>query len=78
MYYVLVGLSVYGFVLLRRRKVAVWIIVSPIVFVTITSILIYGGVRFREPAELSLGVLGAVAVDRLWERFRPSSAGGAA
>jgi hypothetical protein len=70
MYYVLVVLAAYGIVLLRRRAAELWIIVSPLVLVVLTSVLIYGGVRFRQAAELSLIVLGAVAVDHLWQRLR--------
>ncbi len=68
MYYALAGLSVYGIVVLRRRGVGMWLIVAPIVLVAITTLVFYGGVRFREPAELSLVVLGAVALDAIWQR----------
>jgi hypothetical protein len=69
-YYVLAALAVYGWILLRRRAVPVWIITSTFVLVTVTCVLVYGDVRFREPAELSLVVLAAVAVDQLWARRR--------
>jgi 4-amino-4-deoxy-L-arabinose transferase-like glycosyltransferase len=65
-YYLLALLAFYGFVLLRRRHGPTWILTAPIVLVTITAALIYGAARFREPAELSIVVLAAVAVDQLW------------
>jgi hypothetical protein len=64
LYFVLIPLAVYGFVLLRRR-VSVWILMAPFVTVTLTALLAYGQIRFRHSAELSLVVLGAVALDRL-------------
>jgi 4-amino-4-deoxy-L-arabinose transferase-like glycosyltransferase len=64
-FYVLVALAVYGLVLLRRRRVPVWIVLAPFVTVTLTALLAYGQVRFRHSAELSLVVLAAVALDRL-------------
>ena len=64
-YFGLIGLAVYGFVLLRRRRVPVWILMTPFITVTVTALLAYGQIRFRHSAELSLVVLGAVALDRL-------------
>jgi Dolichyl-phosphate-mannose-protein mannosyltransferase len=64
-FYVLVALAAYGVVLLRRRGVAVWIVLAPFVTVTLTSLLAYGQIRFRHSAELSLVVLAAVAMDRV-------------
>jgi 4-amino-4-deoxy-L-arabinose transferase-like glycosyltransferase len=65
LYFVLIPLAVYGFIVLRRRGVAVWILVAPFVTVTLTALLAYGAIRFRHSAELSLVVLAAVALDRL-------------
>jgi Sec-independent protein secretion pathway component TatC len=67
-FFLLVPPAIYGFVLLRRREVAVWILVSPFVTVTLTTLLSYGSVRFRHSAELPLVVLAAVALDRLASR----------
>jgi hypothetical protein len=82
-YFVLVPLAVYGLIVLRRRNVPVWIMLVPFVTVTLTALFAYGAVRFRHSAELSLVVLGAVALDRLLparaasqpRREEPSSAG---
>lgn len=65
LYVVLIGLAVYGFVLLRRRRVPVWILMAPFITVTATALLAYGSIRFRHSAELPLVVLAAVAIDRL-------------
>jgi 4-amino-4-deoxy-L-arabinose transferase-like glycosyltransferase len=71
MYDVLVLFGVYGFIVLRRRATAVWILMSTFALVTVTAVLVYGDVRFREPAEISLVILAAVAVDQLWPGHRP-------
>jgi 4-amino-4-deoxy-L-arabinose transferase-like glycosyltransferase len=65
LFYLLVPLAVYGFLVLRRRGVPVWIVTTPLVTVTLTTLLAYGAVRFRHSAELSLVVLAAVAMDRI-------------
>ncbi|MEA2364141.1 MAG: hypothetical protein QOD71_3286 [Thermoleophilaceae bacterium] len=65
LYFVLIGLAAYGFVVLRRRRVPVWILMAPFITVTVTTLLAYGQIRFRHSAELSLVVLAAVALDRL-------------
>jgi 4-amino-4-deoxy-L-arabinose transferase-like glycosyltransferase len=65
LYFVLIPLGIYGFVVLRRRRVPVWILMAPFITVTVTALLAYGQIRFRHSAELSLVVLAAVALDRL-------------
>jgi 4-amino-4-deoxy-L-arabinose transferase-like glycosyltransferase len=65
MYFLMIPLAVYGFVLLRRRRVPVWVLMAPFITVTLTALLAYGAVRFRHSAELSLTVLAAVALDGL-------------
>lgn len=67
-YFGLVGPALYGFILLRRRRVPVWILATPLITVTLTTLLAYGALRFRQSAELSLVVLAAVALDRLSRR----------
>jgi hypothetical protein len=68
MYYALVLLAIYGFVLLRRQAVPIGILIRTFVLVTVRAIVIYGDVRFREPAELSLIVLAAIGAEHLWGR----------
>jgi uncharacterized membrane protein YoaK (UPF0700 family) len=70
---ILVPFAVAGVVLLRRRRVPLTPLVAQFVLVTVTAALIYGLVRFRTPAEVSLVVLAAVAVDRLFARRRPET-----
>ena len=62
MFYLLVPLAVYGLFALRRRSTPIWLIVVPIIMVCVTMITSYGYLRFRQPAEISLVVLAAVAL----------------
>jgi 4-amino-4-deoxy-L-arabinose transferase-like glycosyltransferase len=55
--------AVFGAVLLRRRHVLLWPLLSQFVIVTITAVAIYGLIRFRIPAEVSVVVLAAVTID---------------
>jgi 4-amino-4-deoxy-L-arabinose transferase-like glycosyltransferase len=74
-FWVLVPCAVVGAVLLRRRRVPITPLVSQFVVVAVTAAAIYGLVRFRVPAEVSLVVLAAVAVDRwLGGRTEPAEA----
>ena len=67
----LLPLAVYGLVLVRRRGAGAWIIATPLLTVTLTTLLAYGAVRFRHSAELAIVVLAAVALDRLIARNGP-------
>jgi 4-amino-4-deoxy-L-arabinose transferase-like glycosyltransferase len=62
MYAVLVPFAVAGAIALRRRRVAIFPLVGPLVMVTLVAAAFYGRMRFRAPAEVSLVVLAAVAV----------------
>ena len=68
-FWLLVPFAVAGAVLLRRRRVPITPLVAQFVIVAVTAAVIYGLVRFRVPAEVSLAVLAAVAVDRLVPRL---------
>lgn len=72
---VLVPLALWGFVVLRRRRTATWLIVSPAIMVSITAIVFFGFLRFRHPAEISLVVLAGIAVDALLRRRAVSACG---
>jgi 4-amino-4-deoxy-L-arabinose transferase-like glycosyltransferase len=65
-FWVLVPVAVVGGVQLRRRRVPITPLVAQFVIVTVTAAAIYGITRFRTPAEVSLVVLGAVALDTWW------------
>ena len=75
-FWIVVPCAVVGGVRLRRRKVPITPLVAQFVIVTVTAAAIYGIPRFRTPAEVSLVVLAAVAVDGWWSRRAdPSGAG---
>jgi hypothetical protein len=66
LFWLLLPAAVFGLLTLRRRGVGIWIVATPFVTVTLTSLLAYGNVRFRHSAELSVVVLAAVAADQAW------------
>jgi 4-amino-4-deoxy-L-arabinose transferase-like glycosyltransferase len=68
-FFLLVPFAVAGALALRRRRDDLWIILMPFLVVSVIAIVTYGNVRFRESAELSLVVLAAIALDRLWRRW---------
>jgi hypothetical protein len=72
-FWLLVPFAVAGTVILRRRRVALTPLLAQFVIVTVTAALVYGLVRFRTPAEVSIVVLAAVAIDRVVARLRPGS-----
>jgi 4-amino-4-deoxy-L-arabinose transferase-like glycosyltransferase len=74
MFFALAPLALAGTLILSRRGVGVWILLVPFVVVSVTALATYGNVRFREPAELSLVVLAAVAIDQFFRRRRISRA----
>jgi 4-amino-4-deoxy-L-arabinose transferase-like glycosyltransferase len=76
-FWLLVPFTVAGGVILRRRKVPITPLVVQFVVVTMTAAAVYGLVRFRIPAEVSIVVLSAVAVDRLLG-LRPEVSGSGA
>lgn len=78
MFFLLVPLAVAGAVLLRRRRApGLWILLTPLVLVSVTVLVTYGNQRFRAPAEITLVVLAGVALDAIL-RSRRAGAGTAA
>ena len=69
MYYVLALLTIAGAVVLRRRRTTAWPLLVPIALATVIAVTTQGAVRYRAPAEVSLVVLAAVALDALWTRY---------
>lgn len=67
--FLLMPLALAGALMLRRRGEPVWLLVAPIVLVTVMSALTYGTSRFRAGADVSLVVLAAVAIVR-WHESR--------
>jgi hypothetical protein len=72
MYWVMLPLAVIGAVILVRRRVRVWPLLSTVVVVSVTTALTYGQQRFRSAAEPAIVVLAAVslvAVSRAMPRW---------
>ncbi|MFO7590738.1 MAG: glycosyltransferase family 39 protein [Acidimicrobiia bacterium] len=70
MYWILAGLAIGGVVVQRRRRALVWPLLVPVALVTLIAAVGYGTIRFRVPAEVSIVVLAAIALDALWQRRR--------
>jgi 4-amino-4-deoxy-L-arabinose transferase-like glycosyltransferase len=68
--YVLIVLALFGAVALRRRREPLAILLAPILLVTITCALTYGGLRLRHAAEIPLVLLAAVGAEQLVARRR--------
>lgn len=64
-YWLLLPFALAGLLMLRRRREPIWILASPIVLVTIATVIGYGTPRFRHAAEIPLVVFGGVALTRL-------------
>jgi 4-amino-4-deoxy-L-arabinose transferase-like glycosyltransferase len=77
MYYGVAAGAIAGTVVLRRRGVPSFPLVAGVVSVAVTVVLFYGSTRFRAPAETSLVLLTAVALDALVRRRRSPSPFGA-
>lgn len=75
-YYVLLVPALLGLVVLRRRRTPLWVLVAPAVSVTMAAVLGYGFLRLREPADLTLVVAAAVAIDQFLHSRSPSAASG--
>ncbi len=60
--------GIWGLVVLRRRHVLIWPLVSLGLMVLVTTVYAYGAVRFRTPLELALLIGAGVALDHLWRR----------
>jgi hypothetical protein len=79
MYYALAIGSIYGAVILRRRRDTLVPFVGLLVEVLAAAMVTFGATRYRVPLEVGLVVLGAVAIDALWTRLagKPVGVGGA-
>ncbi len=62
-YWALLELALVGLVVLRRRRVLIWPLLSTGVVVTAVAMYAYGGVRFRLPLDVAIVVGAAVAID---------------
>jgi hypothetical protein len=61
--WLLMLLAPLGLIALRRREQPIFPLLAPFGLVLIVSVTAYGILRFRAPADVSLIVLGAVALD---------------
>jgi len=64
-FYPIVGLAIYGAVLVRRRRIPLSPLLGPIITVTVSAALSFGHARYRAPAEPALCILAAIALARL-------------
>jgi 4-amino-4-deoxy-L-arabinose transferase-like glycosyltransferase len=69
-YLPLAALSIYGALLLRRRRQPLAPLVMPIVLVTAIAAAFYGLLRNRVPAEVSIVLLAGIAITNLTEGRR--------
>ena len=78
MFFALFPLAIAGCVVLRRRRRRLWVLLTPFAVVALTAMATYGNERFRQPVELSVVVLAAVALDAVFRQPRhlPSVLGG--
>jgi 4-amino-4-deoxy-L-arabinose transferase-like glycosyltransferase len=74
-YYALAILAVGGLVMLRRRRVIIYPLVSLAVIATVAAMLAFGSTRYRVPAEIAIVVAAAVPLtaflDRAADQLRP-------
>jgi 4-amino-4-deoxy-L-arabinose transferase-like glycosyltransferase len=66
MYYTLLGLSIGGVVILRRRRIPVFPLIALGLDVVVSVVLTFGQTRYRSTFEVALVILAAVSLERLW------------
>ncbi len=79
-YWILLLPAVAGGIILHRRRIPVWPLLTFVVAVVITVATAYGETRYRAAAEVPLVILAAVGIEAVLPRRRPPSdeVGGAA
>jgi 4-amino-4-deoxy-L-arabinose transferase-like glycosyltransferase len=73
-YYLLAALAIAGGWLVRGARRDLLVLLAPLALVFALSLIGYGIPRFRAPAEVTIVVLAAVAIERLAERRQGLSA----
>jgi 4-amino-4-deoxy-L-arabinose transferase-like glycosyltransferase len=69
--WLLIAIAPIGLALVARRSfVHFWMLLAPIIMVTLTSAIAYGNPRFRAAAEPSLILLAAIVCASLWQAIR--------
>ena len=76
-FYVLAVLAIAGLVMLRRRKTIIYPLIGLAISSTLAAMIAFGNTRYRVPAEITLVIGAAVALSRLYDRWRPSRQGDA-
>ncbi len=69
MYYALLPFAVYALVIMRKRRIPISPMISMFILVTFTVAIAMGITRYRVGADLTLAVLGGIAVDGVLRRF---------
>jgi 4-amino-4-deoxy-L-arabinose transferase-like glycosyltransferase len=69
-FWVVAPAALAGGLLLRRRAIVIWPLLVPFAGVLVTNLAITGEPRYRSPAEVSLVILAAVALDAVGSRWR--------
>jgi 4-amino-4-deoxy-L-arabinose transferase-like glycosyltransferase len=64
----IVPIAVYGYLVLRRRRVFVAPLVIMVGMTLLVALLLHGDVRYRVPADVALLVLGAAGIDGIMVR----------
>ena len=72
-YWVIAALAIGGAVILRHRRLTLWVLATFIVVVVVSTAITFGQTRYRVPADVSLVLLAAVAADQLFARSRNDS-----
>jgi len=75
MFYALLPLAVVGGLWLRRRRVPLSPLLSMAIVITVTSAFTFGITRYRVPVDIMVVVMAAVGIERILQRWLPSSAG---
>jgi hypothetical protein len=69
-YWALLPFALLGALVMRGRRRGLWILVAPIVMVTLVGLATYGTTRFRMAAEPSIVLLAAVGLQAAALRVR--------
>lgn len=70
MYLILLALGLQGLLLLRRRREEAWILMTPFLLVSLIALVFYGTPRLRQPAEVAIVVLSALALEHNLSKWR--------
>ena len=69
-YYALVPFAIFGFVVLRRRRIPIIPLLAIIVIATISAAITFGVTRYRSPAEVAIVLAASIGITTCWSRWR--------